>query len=155
VLAPQERNAAITDAVDQAFSSLNVTSSKWNAEYLSIQKDRLVRLLYNWMQAIEEKRAPFTVEHQEQLVKEVPVGPLLLSLRADRIDRVDQGLVLIDYKTGADSSPSSWLGDRIDQPQLPVYTTLMPPGDIAAVTFATLRPGKEMRMRGFQVAEGV
>ncbi len=44
-------------------------------------------------------------------------------MRIDRIDEMPDGsLAVIDYKTSASvPSPSSWLGDRPSDPQLPLY----------------------------------
>ena len=44
----------------------------------------------------------------EKEFKDVRVGPLRLSVRMDRVDVVEGGEVLIDYKTG-NASPNDWL----------------------------------------------
>jgi ATP-dependent helicase/nuclease subunit B len=48
------------------------------------------------------------------------VGSLKLQLRVDRIDQVDGGRVIIDYKTGKVKT-DSWDGARPEDPQLPIY----------------------------------
>jgi hypothetical protein len=64
------------------------------------------------------------------------VGGLRLHLRMDRVDRVGDALVLIDYKTGK-ASPGGWRGSRPDQPQLPLYAARH--GEpVAAIAFARL-----------------
>ena len=68
------------------------------------------------------------------------LGTLRLSLRLDRVDLLATGeRIVIDYKTGRAVIPSL-LGDRPDEPQLPLYLTVAEP-DAAAVAFAQVRAG--------------
>jgi hypothetical protein len=62
------------------------------------------------------------------------------------------GHALIDYKTGR-PTPNDWLGERPDDPQLPLYA-LNAKEDIAAVAFARLKTG-EMRYMGFSKGKDV
>jgi hypothetical protein len=48
-------------------------------------------------------------------------------------------------------NPRQWQGPRPDDPQLPLYAVAAPE-ELAAVTFAKLRPG-EMRFMGYSRAE--
>jgi len=89
------------------------------------------------------------VEDSERLLKDIPIGPLRLNLRIDRIDRVevmdDSGelipaSMLIDYKTG-ECSVSAWSGSRPDLPQLPLYAVASGIEDVQAVAFASVRAG--------------
>ena len=71
----------------------------------------------------------------------VSLGDIGVTTRIDRIDRLGDGrYVIIDYKTG-DPKTAAWLGDRPDEPQLPLYA-ITSAGDIAAVVFARLRRGQ-------------
>lgn len=113
----------------------------WRAAYLSTEHQRLCGLLRQWLE-VEQDRAPFTIDAVEQRLPDVQVGPLRLSLRADRIDSVDGGQALIlDYKTAADVRPSQWLGDRPDEPQLPIYALYGGIPRVAGIAFAQIRPG--------------
>jgi probable DNA repair protein len=100
---------------------------------------RAMPLLQAWLQ-IEKARDDFTVQGIE-LAQEASIAGLPLSLRLDRIDALPDGsFLLIDYKTG-DVNSKQWLGLRPDEPQLPLYASLMsaPPSGIA---FAVLRRKK-------------
>ncbi len=80
-------------------------------------------------------RPPFTVVETERAL-EIEVGGLELRLRVDRLDRVGDELVVIDYKTGA-TPGAAWRGARMDAPQLPLYAVLHP-GHPTGIAFAAL-----------------
>src|SRR5208337_4935902 len=68
-------------------------------------------------------------------------------LRLDRIDRLNDGsLLVIDYKTG-DVSPKSWDLPRPDDVQLPLYAgfALPPREELGGLVFAKLRAGERNR----------
>jgi len=56
--------------------------------------------------------------------------------------------LLIDYKTGAKQSSSQWLGERIAEPQLPIYALAADLGAQDAVSFASVRSGENMGFEG-------
>jgi RecB family exonuclease len=149
-LSSADRHARIDEAVDTAFLAFPLPSATepWTAAFLSVQRDRLRRLLSSWLHH-ELQRGPFTVLSRE--AKDfVTVGPLRLEIRPDRIDQVDEGRVLVDYKTGSSAHPANWMGDRPDDPQLPLYALLTPPEELKALLFARLRPGKDMKWMGLE-----
>jgi ATP-dependent helicase/nuclease subunit B len=91
---------------------------KWSHAYLDAEQERIVSLIEEWLD-YEAQRADFTVEAGEEKLT-ANVGELKLQVRVDRIDVVDGGRVIIDYKTGL-LSAISWDGPRPDEPQLPLY----------------------------------
>jgi probable DNA repair protein len=90
----------------------------WSQAYLDAEQERIVALIEEWL-AYEARRADFTVEAGEEKLA-AAVGDLKLQVRVDRIDAVDGGRVIIDYKTGM-LTGVSWDGPRPDEPQLPLY----------------------------------
>jgi probable DNA repair protein len=90
----------------------------WGQAYLDAEQERIVALIEEWL-AYERQRADFEVEARED-ERTASVGELKLKLRVDRIDRVKDGRVIIDYKTG-NVSADIWDGARPDEPQLPIY----------------------------------
>jgi probable DNA repair protein len=90
----------------------------WSQAYLDAEEERIVSLIEEWLD-YEAGRADFIVEAGEEKLA-ASVGDLKLQVRVDRIDAVDGGRVIIDYKTGM-LSGVSWDGPRPDEPQLPLY----------------------------------
>jgi ATP-dependent helicase/nuclease subunit B len=147
-LLPPADLASLLDAcIDRALRHSHPETS-WDDAYLAIQRRRLHNLLLPWL-ARELQRAPFTVRPPEQK-QQFTLGPLTLDLRIDRIDDTADGLVILDYKTGA-ANPASWQGERPDEPQLPLYAVLAQQSgqQLAAVAFAILRAGKDLGLAGY------
>lgn len=151
-LSAAERAQRIDNAIDAAFARFAPPAGGWSAAYLRAQRERLRRLLARWLD-FELQRGPFTVQKREERTS-IPVGPLRLKVQPDRIDEVEDGVVLVDYKTGHRAHPSQWLGDRPDNPQLPLYA-ITQPGRLQALLFARLRPGSEMRWLGLAASQSV
>jgi len=135
-----------------AAAAAAVKEVELEGRFAELERERLVRLGGEWLE-IEALRPPFAVALAEEKRK-IEVSGLVFDARIDRMDALpDGGHVLIDYKTGAQSSLKLWLGERPDEPQLPLYA-LSAKEDIAAVTFAQLKTG-EMRFRGYSKDKGV
>ncbi len=103
-----------------------------------LEGERLTRRVSAWLE-LEARRPPFTVLETEGEHR-IRIGPLDLRTYIDRIDALaDGGKLLLDYKTGR-VSLKSWLEQRPDDPQLPLYA-LGQRDALAAVSFACLKPG--------------
>lgn len=112
--------------------------------YAQLEQERLAQLISEWL-AQEKMRPAFTVIAIEEDV-EVEFAGLPLRLRIDRIDQLENGdLLLIDYKTGQPKL-QSWQGERMDEPQLPLYAVTATE-DIAAIAFAQIN-AKAMKWIG-------
>src|SRR5690606_6139425 len=149
-LAQQSAQAAVQQFLERA-------AHRIGPRFAAIESVRLAQLLLQWLE-VEAAREPFTVVATEQRVEQ-RFADLPLRLRVDRIDRLADGrLLIIDYKTKmANSSVEDWLGERPDEPQLPLYGTLLqlagdpaqPDGaalqqvggnEVAGIAFAQVRP---------------
>jgi ATP-dependent helicase/nuclease subunit B len=114
--------------------------------YLELEAKRLIRLVTEWLN-YEAARLPFSVSETEA-DRPVDLGDLNFRVRLDRIDRLNDGSVLvIDYKTGA-VSPKCWELPRADDVQLPLYAgfaldRIEEP--LGGLVFAKLRPGEGQR----------
>ncbi len=146
---------ACSEIVDAAAGRAIAESHAKGAESLSgrfaeIERARLTRLVASWLN-LERERGPFDVESCEEK-KTVSVGALKMSLRLDRVDRLADGTrVLIDYKSGL-ANARNWLGERPDDPQLPLYWRTSDT-QVSALAFARLKRGKTFGFDGFSAAE--
>ena len=103
--------------------------------YCQLEQERLVRLLALWLEQ-EKTRPPFKVIAVEE-AQDIVFSGLQLKLRIDRIDQLESGdLLLIDYKTGSPKM-KSWLSERPDEPQLPLYA-ITHTDKISAISFAQI-----------------
>ena len=92
----------------------------------------LVEVVAGWMRYERGVRTtPWEIDSLEyDKTVSFPPGvedPLVIRFRPDRIDRVeDGGLVILDFKTSTTPKTSSrWKGERPEEPQLPLYLALM------------------------------
>jgi RecB family exonuclease len=145
-LSSEERQRRLNEAIDAAFSRLGSITAGWGSAYIRVQRERLSRLLLRWLD-VELQRGPFSVQQREERTS-IPIGPLRLKVQPDRVDEVEDGIVLVDYKTGYNVSPSNWDGERPDDPQLPLYALLTQPGKLQGLLFGRVRPGAEMKWQG-------
>jgi ATP-dependent helicase/nuclease subunit B len=89
------------------------------ARYLELEQKRLTRLVTAWLD-YESTRLPFEVIETEAC-RPITLAGLTFKVRLDRLDRLNDGSVLvIDYKSG-DVSPKAWELPRPDDVQLPLY----------------------------------
>lgn len=111
------------------------------ARYLELEEERLTHLVTEWLD-YERTRVPFDIEATE--VDATPaIAGVTLKLRLDRVDRLNDGsLLVIDYKSG-NVSPKAWELPRPDDVQLPLYAefALPPERELGGLVFAKVRPG--------------
>jgi len=157
-MTPSDRTAQLNRSIDVAFAKdYDRPAAGWPHAYIDAERQRLLRLLIDWLQFEDLHRTPFAVKQREENVRDVSIGPLRLDIRVDRVDTNlggDQpaGDIILDYKTGA-ASPKDWLGPRPDAPQLPLYAVVASNPDLAAVAFANVRPGNLMGITGYEVGQ--
>jgi probable DNA repair protein len=155
-----QREDQLNRSIDVAFAKHHSrVETGWSTAYLGIERQRLLNLLHPWLDYEATMRSPFAVKSREQELKGVPIGPLRLDVRVDRIDLAlsdgePAGEIILDYKTGL-AKPADWLGPRPDEPQLPLYAVLSNQPQLAAIAFANIRAGDELGLCGFQARDGV
>jgi probable DNA repair protein len=136
--------AIVQDAVSQAVA--DDASSPLHRLTSSAERERLERLLLDWLRLERTRKQPFTVETVEQ-ERYYEIPGLRLKLRVDRIDRLKNGKVLlIDYKSGKQSRKKLEC-PRPHEPQLLVYAAATGE-DVDGVFFGELKP-RELRVVGF------
>ncbi|MHB1795475.1 MAG: PD-(D/E)XK nuclease family protein [Acidobacteriaceae bacterium] len=115
----------------------------WQRALLEIEADRIEGRLLEWLE-VEKRRSDFTVLKTEDALEHVHLGGVDLRCRIDRIDQVEQGIVLMDYKAGVVDGKACD-GERPDEPQLPAYAVLRQDSStdekpLAGIAFAGLHP---------------
>ena len=109
-----------------------------SGRFAEIEKQRLARLARAWLEH-EKTRGGFTVVATEDK-RHIKIGGLELNARLDRVDELESGeRIVIDYKTSAPSA-GAMLGERPDEPQLPLYL-IAAESAAAAVAFAQVKAG--------------
>ncbi len=129
--------------------NIELTMQEFNAyhepRYMQLEMERMHHLLWEWF-SLEKNRPDFTVMSVEQK-REVKIGPLALTLRIDRIDRLSDGShLIIDYKTSKNNSPKYWFSHRPDEPQLPLYC-ITHPAETGGIAFAEIQ-AKTFSLKG-------
>lgn len=142
----EDLEAMLMHAAEDAVARVQRTrTAMLSARFAAIEQRRLVRLAREWLNE-DKKRGGFTVIAIEDK-RSIEIGGVTLTTRLDRVDELDDGRrVVIDYKTRA-PHVVSMLGDRPEEPQLPLYLITAELGAVA-VAFAQVKTG-EMRFAGF------
>ncbi len=143
-LTEQQLRACIEEQVDRNLATLFRRRYRAPAgALLTLERERLVNILAHWF-ALEQQRPAFAVEQLEQTVTLTLAG-LTISLRIDRIDRLDgDKQLLLDYKTGKQTLPSLFASPPSPL-QLPLYCLALEQlgqfdAERIAIAYAILRP---------------
>ncbi|MFK8080458.1 MAG: PD-(D/E)XK nuclease family protein [Granulosicoccus sp.] len=102
-------------------------------ELRALELTRLTVLLREWLVQCELPRVPFEVMELERKQR-IEHGGIAMDVIIDRIDKIGDALVVVDYKTGVNNRVSTWADQRISNPQLPLY--VLTDEEIAAASFA-------------------
>lgn len=111
----------VTDLIDQSLAE--VLPPETGRRSLALERDWQRRAIGQLL-ALERGRPPFAVVETERTL-DGRIGGLELRLRVDRVDRIGEARVIIDYKSGAVRT-TQWRGARMGEPQLPLYAVLHP-----------------------------
>ncbi|MEX2525624.1 MAG: PD-(D/E)XK nuclease family protein [Gammaproteobacteria bacterium] len=142
--------ASVTDEVIQLLKKRH--PRLWTERFTGLEKARLIHTLRQWLQQ-ERQRAPFIVVAGEE-AQRIRVEGVEVNTRIDRIDRLADGReVIIDYKTG-EAGVNEWLGERPDDPQLPLYAVTRD-AEVAAVAFGRLKRGRGFGYQGLASEDGI
>jgi ATP-dependent helicase/nuclease subunit B len=95
-------------------------------EFMELEAIRLKSIILKWLEK-ELERLDFQVSALEK-TEYFSINGIKIKTRMDRVDRLENGsMVIIDYKTGSsiDNVENMWMGDRIIEPQLPIYSQIL------------------------------
>jgi len=105
--------------------------------FTQLEQARLEKLIRQWIEN-EKTRPTFAIDSLE-VKKKLEVAGFKVAFRIDRIDKVDNKFLIIDYKSGS-VKPTDWTGDRPRDPQLPLYVSALMPS-VNGCAFAQLKTG--------------
>ena len=144
-LSEPDLRSVVNESVSKAIEL--TAGSQFHQQTTEVERKRVGELLFDWLTAVESARTqPFTVEKMEG-ERIFELGGLRLRLRIDRIDRLQNGkLVLIDYKSGKPSR-NSLEGDRPGEPQLLIYAAALG-SEVDGIFFGQLKP-RALKAIGF------
>ena len=132
-LSEEQLEAEVRQTIEQ------VLQAQWQGGNQDYEARRLFTLIMEWLQQ-EKQRQSFTVIATERKTS-AEIDQLKLKLYIDRIDQLTDGsYCIVDYKTGQ-ASANAWIGDRPDEPQLPLYAFVQDDA-VGAVVFANIRAGE-------------
>ncbi len=141
---PEELRAIVRNSVLTAVRDNG--SSAFYQLTTDAERDRLEKLILEWLDIERLRNQPFTVDSVEQK-RSYEIPGLRLDLRVDRIDRLKNGgVLLIDYKSGKQTA-GKLEGERPAEPQLLVYAAAVDE-PVDGVFFGQLKP-RELRAVGF------
>ena len=125
---PTELRTLVADEVRKSQDEDQILSAAaYGAGLAAVERQRAVELILDWL-ALEATRVlPFEVMVCEGRA-EAAISGLPLSLRIDRIDRLEMPdgsfrYLVLDYKSSASLTSATWEPDSMSEPQLPVYAT--------------------------------
>jgi len=152
----QQSTQSLNTVVSNAIKTVIDKSSRFHQQtytqrFTALEQRRLEKLINQWL-LLEKDRPPFSVIATEKKQR-ITVSGLEINTKIDRIDQLaDNKLLIIDYKTGKPKA-SQWNGERLDEPQLPLYAMTMDQ-QLAGISFAQVRLG-EHKLIGTAKQDGI
>lgn len=131
----EEQVDTLVDATLRQWSGSNRVGNR----QMQLLSNQLGTLLRNWV-PMELQRDDFRVTDTEQELA-LKIADIELRLRIDRIDQAEDGLLLIDYKSGSTGGVEDWRSLPPVEPQLPLYCIALG-SKVAAIAFAKLKLGE-------------
>ncbi len=143
-LSDHERDMVIHEQIENAVCTYYGDQAKHLRPVdtlMNLEKERLQKLVLEWLTEVEMKRDDFAVVATEQEL-DTEIGPLSIHMKVDRIDCLGDGSrIVIDYKTGLDLHADDFLTQPLIEPQLPLYAISDEARPASGVVFAQLRRG--------------
>ncbi len=133
-----------TDLNNRLTTAINTVFQRWQQKrpsiltptYLALERERTFNLIFRLI-TLDKTRPDFEIVAREA-EKIIELEGLKFKIRIDRIDRVADQEVIIDYKTG-ETFLGSWFGDRPTEPQLPLYGVTRE-AKAQGIAYAIVRP---------------
>ena len=139
--AEDRRQAEIAASVDAALACDVGALALIPPSLLAVERVRLLGLLEEWLVRVELVRPAAAVAVVTEEAWSATCGGLAIATKVDRCDRLDDGrLLILDYKTGQ-IEIDDLLGDRLLEPQLPIYAVNAGAEGLAGIAVGILKRG--------------
>jgi ATP-dependent helicase/nuclease subunit B len=153
----EQLTVAIRTALHRRMAMLLDGASPQRMRLLQIEIELAASRILQLLQ-LDRQRAAFKVVGRPETAEQLTLGKLSFELRLDRTDELlaepyRGARVIVDYKTGHNVGTQSWLRERPEQPQLPLYAATHPES-LGAVAFATVS-AKSVSYQGLARQDGV
>ena len=110
----------VAQCVDEALQGSEINPRRFGESLMQLEKTRVVALISHWLEYKEKPRLQdFEIDALETAMDTQMMG-IPLKLRIDRIDRIGDKRLVIDYKTGSIDG-KALNSDSLTEPQLPIY----------------------------------
>ena len=121
-LSDTERAKLVENCVDLSLKKLAVKDDEVaKTAIFGVERERLLTLIHAWLTQELRRETAFEILDLERPTT-VRLGPISLRTKADRVDCLETGeLVILDYKTSSAVTASAWDDDRLREPQVPIY----------------------------------
>jgi ATP-dependent helicase/nuclease subunit B len=114
-----ELREIVANSIEAALAS-DVVSTNFREQLRRAEAERLRRVIEAWLEIEKTRQVPFSVRRMEEDAT-FQLSQLPIRIRADRVDELKDGrVVIIDYKSGLPKQ-SHLDGERPDEPQMLVY----------------------------------
>ena len=105
--------------VTEALSNIPQAKDYLTPERKTLELERQTSIVNRWL-TVERQRPPFVVHSIEESLS-ASIMELEFKVQFDRIDQLEDQWLIIDYKSGNNSSSKQWQANRLIAPQLPLY----------------------------------
>lgn len=144
--------ASVAEAVAAAQRSGLASADAYGVGLSTLEAQRVTALVIDWLKMEARRELAFEVVATEVPIETI-IGGIPLSLRLDRVDRIETPdgprYLVIDYKTSSHLAPSHWDSQSLLDPQLPIYAAMIEPAQLGALTIDGIAWG-QVHERGCQ-----
>ena len=139
-LTEKELSEKIKDITHKAISIEKKKYPRIMPTFFNIEEIRMISYVEKWIQH-ELKRGDFEVIETE---KNIPVhlGCLNFNIKIDRIDRVNENNIVIDYKSGITKTLNEWFLNSYGELQIPFYALFASDKPIDAIAIGVINASK-------------
>ena len=139
-LTEKELSEKIEDITHKAILNEKKKYPRIMPAFFNIEEIRMINYLEKWVQH-ELKRGDFEVIETEKNIP-VHIGCLNFNIKIDRIDKVNENNIVIDYKSGTTKTLNEWFLNSYGELQMPFYALFASNKPIDAIAIGVINASK-------------